>query len=59
MSAHETRLDEVHCDRCGQLADFLGEGGNCPECGDDLCITCAVAWHGDEGICDRCNEAVT
>jgi len=46
--------DEIQCDRCGQPAHFDDKGGNCPQCGDDLCIACAERWHDDEGICDRC-----
>ena len=51
-------INDIKCDRCGQPADFVyGEGGNCPECGDDLCISCAVDWHDDDGICDKCFNA--
>ena len=37
-------LHEVKCDRCGKLADFESGGGNCAECGDDLCLDCAGRW---------------
>ena len=54
-------LDDIKCDRCGKPAMFRGEGGNCPECGDDLCIGCAGCWtemanDNDTGhaVCERC-----
>jgi len=48
-------MNDIKCDRCGQPADFYdGNGGNCPQCGDDLCISCAGKWYGDDGICDKC-----
>jgi len=40
---NERTLKFIKCDR---PADFEGLGGNCPACGDDLCISCAVKWHG-------------
>ena len=48
--------DEIKCDRCGKPACFDGEGGNCPQCGDDLCIECAEHWHEDDdgSVCDQC-----
>ena len=51
-------INDIKCDRCGQPADFAyGKGGNCLECGDDLCISCAGNWHDDDGICDQCFNA--
>jgi hypothetical protein len=37
-------LHEIKCDRCGKMADFENGGGNCGECGDDLCLDCAGSW---------------
>jgi len=49
-------MDE-RCDRCGNDANFDDCGGNCPCCGDDLCVGCAD-WQYDEGyrsaICRDC-----
>ena len=50
-------INGLLCDRCGQPARFDSAGGNCPECGDDLCIACAGHWHEEEeynGLCDQC-----
>ena len=58
-------IHDILCDRCGTPADFLGEGGHCPECGGDLCIQCAGSWTelaaDDEpgfAVCDTCFEAI-
>jgi len=57
----ELSIDDLICNRCGNNADFNKSGGNCPECGDDLCIECAGSWSetandDDPGcaICDAC-----
>ena len=56
-------LREIRCDRCGAPANFQDGGGNCPECGDDLCIQCACTWtelaEDDEpghSVCKRCRN---
>ena len=44
------------CDRCGKdiWDDFRsGNGGNCTQCGDNLCAECAGSWDGD-GLCKEC-----
>jgi hypothetical protein len=41
------------CDRCGKPADFDKCGGNCIECGDDLCTECGQ-WVGS--LCKRCAD---
>ena len=70
MKENEIRHDSpnlanIKCDRCGKPAEFLGEGGNCPECGDDLDIHCAGNWtelaENDEpgfAVCDQCLEKI-
>ena len=40
------------CDKCGK--PLMGEWGNCPKCGDDLCLECAVNWYEPDGICESC-----
>ena len=55
---------ELTCDRCGKLADFNNGGGNCPECGGDLCLACAKYWHETADdyadyshcVCERCYQ---
>ena len=37
-------LNEIKCDRCGKPAMFDENGGNCPECGDDLLIQQVAHW---------------
>jgi hypothetical protein len=56
-------LHKIKCDRCGKLANFDGGGGNCQECGDDLCRQCAESWtevveDGEIGhcVCKRCRD---
>jgi hypothetical protein len=57
-------INDIVCDRCGESAEFAdGEGGNCPECGNDLCIGCAGSWREREDydesgdlVCDSCYD---
>ena len=50
-----TELDKIMCDRCGNNADFDETGGNCPNCGDNLCATCADWIETEDGaICQAC-----
>jgi hypothetical protein len=49
-------LQDIKCDRCGNLAHFDTDGGNCEDCGDDLCADCAlwVLTYDERTICTRC-----
>jgi len=52
-------LEDIKCDRCGERARFEADGGNCQECGDNLCADCAL-WHETVDyrvICKRCSDA--
>ena len=50
-----------NCDRCNKdiTVGFHEDGGNCPECGDDLCYDCA-GWENIDNttMCSRCAEFV-
>jgi hypothetical protein len=35
--------------------EMPGDGGNCGECGDNLCAECAGKWS-EYGECDRCSK---
>ena len=50
-------IDDIKCDRCGKPAEFNEGGGNCPECGADLCFDCGQ-WSADEddGRCGQCQN---
>jgi hypothetical protein len=50
------------CDRCGRVMNdrweiegLPGVGGNCVECGADLCAECAGKWS-EYGECQKCDE---
>ena len=50
----------IICDRCGQemndrwkIEGMPGDGGNCAECGDNLCAECGGKW-GENGECELC-----
>jgi len=50
----------IICDRCGRemndmwrIEGMPGEGGNCTDCGDNLCAACAGKW-GEHGECQYC-----
>jgi len=52
------------CDRCGremndrwEIEGMPGQGGNCVECGDDLCAKCAGKW-GEAGECELCSMSL-
>ena len=48
----------IKCDRCGKdiTHEINDEGGNCNDCGDNLCADCAGEW--DEwGHCGKCHRA--
>lgn len=54
MTPYKTEDLAPHkCDRCGVVIDEESDWGNCTDCGDDLCPTCAVSFD-DEGVCKRC-----
>jgi hypothetical protein len=51
----------IICDRCGREMNDMwridgmpGEGGNCPDCGDNLCAECGGKW-GENGECQYCS----
>jgi len=53
-------MKDIICDRCGQPARFDVQGGNCENCGDDLCADCAK-WESDAvgTWCEKCrNECI-
>lgn len=47
----------ITCDRCGKeiTDEFYDLGGNCTECGDNLCKACAGEWD-EDGCCQACQE---
>jgi hypothetical protein len=47
----------IRCDRCKKdiTKEFYDLGGNCTECGDDLCESCAGTWD-EEGRCESCQK---
>jgi DNA-directed RNA polymerase subunit RPC12/RpoP len=52
----------IICDRCGREMndrwendDIAGDGGNCTNCGDNLCAECAGKWN-EYGECERCGN---
>lgn len=54
----ESAKEQRHsCDHCGKdiTHEFYDLGGNCTECGDDLCKDCAVSWD-EDGRCKSCQE---
>jgi len=51
----------IICDRCGremndrwQIDGMPGDGGNCTDCGDNLCAACGGKW-GENGECELCS----
>jgi len=51
----------IICDRCGREMNDLweiegmpGDGGNCTDCGDNLCAECGGKW-GEDGECELCS----
>jgi len=51
----------IICDRCGREMNDLweidgmpGDGGNCTDCGDNLCAECGGEW-GEDGECELCS----
>jgi len=53
-------MKDIICDRCGQPARFDVQGGNCENCGDDLCADCAKWESNVVGTwCEKCrNECI-
>ena len=54
----------IICDRCGQkmndrwqIDGMPGYGGNCIDCGDNLCAACAGKW-GEDGECQYCSMSL-
>jgi len=54
----------IICDRCGremndrwQIDGMPGDGGNCTDCGDNLCAACAGKW-GENGECQLCSMSL-
>jgi len=52
------------CDRCGREMNgrlvsegVPGYGGNCGDCGDDLCAVCAGTWS-EDGRCQSCAASI-
>jgi len=52
----------MRCDRCGRKMNSYweidgeeGVGGNCTDCGENLCAKCAGGWS-EDGRCKRCVE---
>ena len=50
----------ITCDRCGRIMNdrweiegMPGNGGNCVDCGDNLCAECAGKWS-EDGCCEYC-----
>ena len=48
------------CDRCEKdiTHEYYSMGGNCPECGNNLCYYCAGGWKriSDTTVCADCAE---
>ena len=53
-------INDVICGKCKRPADFDNGGGNCPECGDDLCSNCSGGWiqMGDDCLCKQCSDEI-
>jgi len=63
-SKAEGESEGIVCDRCGrvmntrwEIAGIPGDGGNCTECGDNLCAECGGKW-GENGECEYCSMSL-